>query len=140
MGKFEQEHTLKLVFQHWNVEGSGKLSKCISETLLLVVQPCKSANKILLPERGGFQVENFLQISVWVWPNSEGFSLTHSLDRRTGSQGADARLLEIPKIAAGGSPGVGGSSKTFPDVPYKFRVSSWKQESRQAFHEDSEYS
>ena len=37
VGKFELAHTsvLNLLFQHWNVEGSGHLSKCISETWFL---------------------------------------------------------------------------------------------------------
>ena len=59
------------------------------------------------------------------------------MSRETGSQCVAVRLLACPKQAAVGSFGAGGSSKTFPDVPYQFRVSGC---SGQAFHEDSEQS
>ena len=42
----------------------------------------------------------------------------------------DAKFFEFSKSADDGSPPAGRPSKTFPEVPNEFRVSSCKQESR----------
>ena len=63
--------------------------------------------------------------------NSEGLSLQFICSlgkspahRETGSQEADAKFLEFPKIAADGSTGASKSSKTCSDIPNEFRVAA----------------
>ena len=50
------------------------------------------------------------------------------------SLGVSVRLFVFPNQAAVGSFGASGSSKTFPDVPHKFRVSGCKQNRGETFH------
>ena len=80
-------------------------------------QPNKFAEELGPLEREDSWSKTSLQILVAELQNSEGPSPNHLLARQvflrseTGSQEADAIFLDFPKIAAGGSPGAGRSSK-----------------------------
>ena len=94
-----------------------------------VVQPCNSADKLLLHEREDSRLKTSLQISVSVLPNSEYFFPIDSLDLQVSLNSetpARIALKQDPmnfqrKLLAVHSVQV-DLQKAFPDMPNEFRV------------------
>ena len=95
-----------------------------------VLQTYKLCGQAPSAREGRFQAKNFLAnlgvsiAQIWIYFSTSS-SLAASLPvfRDTSSQCVSITLLTYPNQAAVGSFGASRSSKTFPDVRYKFRVS-----------------
>ena len=141
MGHPELDHTsvLKIFFPHWKSEESGNYRNASLrsdssdfQSYNFEVPPVRkreSQVENFLAKRGigivGF-CGSFLKLSPCsaILPLPIGFNL----------QEDDAKFFELSKTADDGSPRAGRLSKTCPDVPDEFRVSSCKQESRLIIH------